>query len=561
MTETRRRQKARSSARRLAAAATAVVVCVGVASVARAGEGSPPARVDLRTGSAWVGSSVGLMTLIDGDSGEVEARVDIGAASGSLVTTQYGPVGYAVNGDTGAVVRIDPRTFVPSSPVPVLERASGHVSARATGSAVYVLDEEQGRVAIADPDDATQRQGRVQSLAEPVASSTVDHDSRLWLLGSSSGDLAWFDGAERHDRANAVAHPEGAVLVVAGGSPVVVDPGARTMRRLTAAGGPGREGCLDVAPGDASVRFGGSSARPRVYSISGDQGVLRVSDLDSGACKEVAISVFPGGNDLGDPLESQGRVFVPNFTTGTVAIVDVADSHVAETPDAIAGGHFELFDRDGTVFYNDPDSDQAGVIHLDGTVTPVAKYNPEDPSEDVINAPHPQGANEPASPSDPDEGAPPPPAPTDPGARPPPSPPSAAPVPGNPRGPDAPRPPSTTPARRSPANRCPIPNRPEIRPPPRSPPSPPTRPPAPRRPRRPARRPPPLRFPSRHRRIPAHHRRIPAHPHRIPAHPHRTPDHRPTPRAPNCRSGANGPARTSISWWSRSPTGAIPAES
>lgn len=100
---------ARSSARRLAAAATAAVVCVAVASVARAGEGSPPARVDLRSGNAWVGSSVGLMTLIDGDSGEVEARVDIAAASGSLVTTQYGPVGYAVKGDTGAVVRIDPR--------------------------------------------------------------------------------------------------------------------------------------------------------------------------------------------------------------------------------------------------------------------------------------------------------------------------------------------------------------------------------------------------------------------------------------------------------------------
>ena len=133
MSQRRRRPMARSSARRLGAAATALVVCVGVASVARAGEGSPPSRVDLRSGSAWVGSSVGLMTLIDGDSGEVVARVDIGAPSGSLVTTQYGSVGYAVNGESGAVVRVDPRTLVPSSPVQVLERASGHVSARAAG--------------------------------------------------------------------------------------------------------------------------------------------------------------------------------------------------------------------------------------------------------------------------------------------------------------------------------------------------------------------------------------------------------------------------------------------
>lgn len=157
MTESRRRRMTRSSARRLAAAGIALVASVGVASVARAGEGTPPARVDLRSGSAWVGSSVGLMTLIDGDSGEVEARVDIGAASASLVTTQYGAVGYAVNGDTGAVVRVDPRTFVPSPPVQVLDRASGHVSARATGSAVYVLDEARGQVAIANPRDTAHR--------------------------------------------------------------------------------------------------------------------------------------------------------------------------------------------------------------------------------------------------------------------------------------------------------------------------------------------------------------------------------------------------------------------
>jgi hypothetical protein len=116
MNESRRRRMARSSARRPGGRSrrSGRVRRRGLGGAA---EGTPPARVDLRSGSAWVGSSLGLMTLIDGDSGEVEARVDIGAASASLVTTQYGAVGYAVNGDTGAVVRVDPRTFVPSPPV------------------------------------------------------------------------------------------------------------------------------------------------------------------------------------------------------------------------------------------------------------------------------------------------------------------------------------------------------------------------------------------------------------------------------------------------------------
>lgn len=99
----------------------------------------------------------------------------------------------------------------------------------------------------------------------------------------------------------------------------------------------------------------------------------------------MAVPVFSGGSDLGEPLESQGRVFVPNYKDGTVAIVDVKDGDVVVTPEPVAEGRFELFDEDGIVFYNDPDSERAGVIHLDGTVTEVGKYNPADPTEDVDN--------------------------------------------------------------------------------------------------------------------------------------------------------------------------------
>lgn len=54
----------------------------------------PPRYVDLRPGGAWVASSpVGLMTLIDGATAEVAARVDVGRPSSSLVATQEGPVG------------------------------------------------------------------------------------------------------------------------------------------------------------------------------------------------------------------------------------------------------------------------------------------------------------------------------------------------------------------------------------------------------------------------------------------------------------------------------------
>src|SRR5262245_12185174 len=162
MMRTNQRRGLRPPPRRLVTAVTSVAACVVVASVAVAGAGSPPARVDLQSGGAWVSSSVGLMTLIDGDSGEVVARVDVGDESTSLVSTQHGSVGYAIDATKGSAVRVDPRTFVASNPVKILDRPSGQISAYAGRRAVYVLDEQQGRVAVADPDDMSRLGGRGQ---------------------------------------------------------------------------------------------------------------------------------------------------------------------------------------------------------------------------------------------------------------------------------------------------------------------------------------------------------------------------------------------------------------
>ena len=419
--------------RRAALWAASVGVCLAAVGVVATGDGTPPARVDLRAGGAWVGSSVGLLTLIDGDSGEVVARVDVGEASGALVAAQHGPVGYAVDGAKGTAVRVDPRTFETGRATEVLASPSGSVSVHATARGLYVLDPEQGRVAVAAPRDLSVDDGSGESLAEEVGSSVVDRDGRLWLLGGASGDLLWFDGADRHRRGAVVEQPAASELVVADGVPVLVDRAARTVRGLTPDGGFSGDACLDVRAGDDSVRFGGSVERRRVYAVSGDQGVLRASDLGSGSCTDVAVPVFAGGDELGAPVESQGRVFVPNFTAGTVAVVDVDSGRVAVTPEPVAEGAFELFAEDGIVFYNDPDSEKAGVIHLDGSFTAVAKYNPADPSEGVDNLPP---ADEPDDVAAPDPAAPGPDAAVPPPAEP------AAPPPTVPAGP-----PDTRPAR------------------------------------------------------------------------------------------------------------------
>jgi hypothetical protein len=250
------------------------------------------------------------MTLIDGATAEVAARVDVGRPSSSLVATQEGPVGYAVDGGRGTVVRIDPRTFGTGLPVRALGRSSGHVTADATDDRLYLVDEDQGRVVSVDarhPD----RGRREESLAEHVGSSAVDDAGRLWVLGASSGDLVWFGDGHRRRREGAVDGPAAAELVTIDGGAAVVDRAHRRVRPIDGSGRLGGGACVDMDPGDDTVRFSGSPGARLLYAVSGAQGVLRVTDLGSGRCSDVAVPVVGSGHDLGAPVESGGRVFVP----------------------------------------------------------------------------------------------------------------------------------------------------------------------------------------------------------------------------------------------------------
>jgi hypothetical protein len=371
--------------RRRVAIVVAPVLALGSLGLLAQAGGTPPVRVDLRSGGAWVASTVGLMTLIDGSSAQVVARVDVGDGSPDLTAVQSGAVGYAVDGGRGTVVRVDPRTFAAGPPTAVVADASGRVVARAGDRSVYVVDEGRGRVAVADAGDLTVRRGDEVSLADGVRSSVVDRDGRLWLLGETSGDLVWFDGPERHTRPRVVDDPAGAELVVAGGVPVIVDRAGRSVRRIGRDGGDTARACIDMRGDDDSIRFGAAAGGDRVYAVSGDQGVLRVSDLATGGCASVAVTVAGAGSELGAPVEVGGRVFVPDFTTGKVAVVDVDRDRMVVTDQPVAEGRFELFVQDGFVFFNDPDSERAGVIHVDGSVSRVVKYDPADPDAGVDN--------------------------------------------------------------------------------------------------------------------------------------------------------------------------------
>src|SRR5262249_4534516 len=156
---------------------------------------------------------------------------------------------------------------------------------------------------------------------------------------------------------------------------------------------------LDLGCGDQS-RVAGAPDAPRLYLVA-SRGVRVVWDLAATNCS-TAVPLGSADTDLGTPIETGGRVFVPDYGTGQVWIIDLTNYRVVANPQVVdPRTHFQLLTRDGVVFFNDPGSEHAGVIRLDGGVRPVSKYDPKSPDKGLSN-PDPGSAPKPSpSPSTP----------------------------------------------------------------------------------------------------------------------------------------------------------------
>jgi hypothetical protein len=216
------------------------------------------------------------------------------------------------------------------------------------------------------------------SLTARVAprAAAIDDAGRLWLLDTATGDLIWVADGQRHDR-RAVARPGAGTLVLAGGAPVLVDAASRTASVIDpSTGAPRRTIELDLRPDDR-IEVSGSASAARLYVVAA-RGVLEVCDLTGSACPTV-VPLGGAGADLGAPVESGRRIFVPDYATGEVWIVDLDASRVVAQPKVLdPHTRFQLLNRDGVVFFNDPESEHAGVIRFDGGVRKIAKYRPGD---------------------------------------------------------------------------------------------------------------------------------------------------------------------------------------
>ncbi|WP_084431820.1 hypothetical protein [Kibdelosporangium aridum] len=103
--------------------------------------------VRLHGGAAWLASSqTGQLTLLDGASAEVAARVPVAPPGAPLRSGQFGSTGYTLNQRDGSVVRVDGATLQPSNPAPL---SADRIFPAA--QALYALDSARGLLTPTDP--------------------------------------------------------------------------------------------------------------------------------------------------------------------------------------------------------------------------------------------------------------------------------------------------------------------------------------------------------------------------------------------------------------------------
>ena len=354
----------------------ALVAAMAAASITAAflvvGPGYDAARVRMSSGAVWLASNqTGEVPLVDGTTGEVRTHPRVAEPGSALSVAQQDSTAFVADRRTGQLSRVDSATEQVSRSGADLPPSDGLV-VRTTPDAVYGVDVRSGTVVTLDPHTmrSTGDRTRLADRLQPD-SVVVDGDGRLWAIDAGTGDLVWLAGGERRSRPAKAGNGR---LTVTDGRPALVDPERGTAELVH----PGTGVVADtVRPGlDAGdvVAVSGSADRSRVLIVNSTRGELVVCAFDTRSCAE-PVKVAAPGADLGAPVEVGNHAVVPDHSTGNATVVDLADGTVTSKRQLFTEPvRFELVARDGIVFFNDPNSNTAGVLELTGEVTKIIKH-------------------------------------------------------------------------------------------------------------------------------------------------------------------------------------------
>jgi hypothetical protein len=328
--------------------------------------GLPVRRLELTSGGAWLASPAqGVVSLIDGPAEEIVGllRVPGLRPADDVTIAQAGSSAYVVNATQGTVSRVDGGRYEVSTPVRFGPGGPGAVLQVFPGpTATYVVDGTRRVVSVVDPKTMRLRQRLSLSGQLGPGQAVVDGAGRLWTIDGDG--LARFDGSGKFRRLDGGGADRRLVLVR--DQPVLVDLAGGRAGRLRDTGEVRSWTCLDVSADDGA-ELAGSTLLDRVLAVRPATGTLVESGAVPGECGPAVTGIGASGDRYGAPVESAGFVLVPDWSTGQIAVLDLAAQQVvAGLRVARPADRVELLVKDGLVFYNDLDGAAAGVIQFDG---------------------------------------------------------------------------------------------------------------------------------------------------------------------------------------------------
>ena len=327
--------------------------------------GRASSDLNLSGGTAWFADrQAGYATLLDGATRTRVSYKQVAAEGDDIDVVQSGVESgagaYVVDHTTGEVTPIDGATLGVGKPA-FFGRGDKDLTVVSNGAATWVIERAGTLAAVVNP-LTLQLLGNTQSISPVISVPLETADGTLWTVGDG-GYVSSFAAGVRHS----ITRPaDGRVtsLAEADSRPVVVDAAGRRYLVLDpATGGVSRSVSVNF-PEPAAMAVVGSGTSPYVAAVGISDGDIQVTDINTHWSQTVGVGNV--GDGFGTPVFSGDRIFVPDYEHDAVAVAQVVDDHLSLVGYVGVGvSHFDLLVYGGSVWFDDPATDVAGVITPD----------------------------------------------------------------------------------------------------------------------------------------------------------------------------------------------------